>query len=198
MASAEDVETFEMPERHSLLFDGTKQFKRFKGTSANKVNFRDDTMIQRRCCSQTDCSRLSKDDLELGQVDDYLLDENQLTVMTLPAEFMRRPSMVSMRMKRDQLFQGTRTRRNPRVIYKDGYRNITFRKIPERSMLFFKDFVTTLVSESKTLRDKRKRYPITFTDRGTVAVYAPYLRPELLLQLVALCDDLVRDCIVPR
>lgn len=121
------------------------KIQRFKTKAANKVNFRDDTLIQRRCCSETECSR-SKDDLELGEVDDYLLDESQLTVMTLPAEFMRRPSMVSMRMKRDQLFQGTRTRRNPRVIYKDGYRNITFRKIPERSMLFFKDFVTTLVS----------------------------------------------------
>lgn len=133
---------------HQLLFDGNKihRFKTKSQAVGNRVNFRDDTMIQRRCISEEDCWRwTAKDDLELGQVDDYLLDENQLTVMTLPAEFMRRPSMVSMRMKRDPLFQGTRTRRTPRIIFKDGFRNITFKKIPERSMMFFKDIVTSLV-----------------------------------------------------
>lgn len=129
----------------TILFDGNR-FHRFRprgGNTRNKVNFRDDTLIHTRCCPEV------KEDLEIGQPDDfeYAMDDNQLTVMTLPAEFMRRPSMVSIRMKRDQLFKGTRTRRNPRVISKNGLRNITFQKIPERTMLFFKDFVTSLIEE---------------------------------------------------
>lgn len=151
MAASEDdkeYSVFKMTERSSsLLFEGNKIY-RFKPNprDVNKVNFRDDTLIQRRCCSEEECAR-TKDDLELGRSIDYEIDENQLTVMTLPVEFMRRPSVVSMRMKRDQLFKGKRTRRYPRVIFKDGFRNITFRKIPERSLLFCKDFVTTLVRE---------------------------------------------------
>lgn len=139
-------DSFELEDmKSSLLFDGNKIY-RFKPKSrGGKVNFRDDTMIQRRSCSQEDCTHSAEANLELGLTDEFAIDENQLTVMTLPVEFMRRPSMVSMRMKRDQLFQGTRARRNPRIIFKDGFRNITFRKIPERSALFFKDFVTTLV-----------------------------------------------------
>lgn len=134
-------------ETQTILFDG-KKFHRFKprgNPTTNKVNFRDDTLIQTRCCPEV------RDDLENGQSDrdDYesMLDDNQLTVMTLPAEFMRRPSMVSIRMRRDQLFKGTRTRRNPRVIFKNGLRNVTFQKIPERTMLFFRDFFTSLIEE---------------------------------------------------
>lgn len=148
MTSEKSEEVFELHER-SLLFEGNK-IHRFKGKAAtNKVNFRDDTLLPRRCCSEENCSRVARDDLELGlgTRDDFVLDENQLTVMTLPVEFMRRPSMVSMRLKRDQLFQGTRTRRNPRIIFKDGFRNITFRKVPERSLLFLRDFVNTLIEE---------------------------------------------------
>lgn len=155
---SEDELAFELKEKPSLLFNGsTSKIHRFKVKAANKVNFRDDTLIQRRCHSEEECTTAGRlGDLEMGlglpNDDDFELDENQLTVMTLPAEFMRRPSMVSMRMKRDQLFQGTRTRRTPRLIFKDGFMNITFRKIPERSMLFCKDFVTTLV------RRRRNRY----------------------------------------
>lgn len=118
----------------------------------NRVNFRDDTLLsQRKCCSEHEVSTTKDDmDLELGlpSHEDFQLDENQLTVMTLPAEFMRRPSMLSMKMKRDPLFQGKRARRNPRVIFKNGLRNISF-KIPEGSLLFLKDFVTSLVRELK-------------------------------------------------
>lgn len=127
----------------SLVFDGGKP-KRFKST---RVNFRDDSV--KKWCSEKDVHQTTSD-LEVGlpNLEDFDCGDNQLTVMTLPAEFIRRPSMLSIRLKRDQLFQGTRTRRNPRVIFKNGFRNTTFRKIPERSIRFAKDFVTTLVSNS--------------------------------------------------
>lgn len=153
--SAEDGDSYELVNGRgpqTLLYDGNK-FHRFKQKKAKtRVNFRDDTFNQRRCCSEEGMTT-ANDDLEIGGAggltdyeDDehgYAIDENQLTVMTLPVEFMRRPSAVSIRMKKDQ---GTRrARRKPRVIFKNGFRNITFRKIPERSMLCFKDLVTTLV-----------------------------------------------------
>ena len=143
----EEGRVFDLNKGTPFLYEGSKihRFKPFTSRVATKVNFRDDTTIQRKCHSDEDCAR-TKDDLELGTTDDYLVDESQLTVMTLPVEFMRRPSMTQMRMKRDPLFQGTRTRRKPRIIFKDGFRNITFKKIPEQSLLFFKDFVTSLVS----------------------------------------------------
>lgn len=145
--ASEDGESFELKGAQTLHFEGNK-LHRFKAKGA-KVNFRDDTMI-RRWCSEQEFST-TKDDFEIGHTtgldddddDDFTVDENQLTVMTLPVEFMRRPSTVSIRMKMDQ---GTRrARRTPRVIFKNGFRNITFKKIPERSMLCFKDLVTTLV-----------------------------------------------------
>lgn len=142
MASEEYMELSSLVPNPLIEAGGVKP-KRFKTT---KVNFRDDAV--KKWCSEKDVHHQSSD-LEVGlpDRDDFEYDENQLTTMTLPAEFVRRPSMTSIRMKRDQLFQGTRTRRNPRVIFKNGRRNTTFRKIPERSIRFAKDFVTTLVSK---------------------------------------------------
>uniref|UniRef100_A0A1B0EUJ5 Kir3 channel protein n=2 Tax=Lutzomyia longipalpis TaxID=7200 RepID=A0A1B0EUJ5_LUTLO len=65
----------------------------------------------------------------------------------LPVELVRKPSMQSLRQRRDPLFQGTRTKRTRRVIHRNGKRNVTLMHIPQRSARFFKDFVTTLIEE---------------------------------------------------
>lgn len=66
--------------------------------------------------------------------------------MFLPVEMVRRPSLQSLRIRRDQQYQGIRTPKSRRVVNKGGGRNISVLHIPERSVRFFKDFVTTLVS----------------------------------------------------
>lgn len=66
--------------------------------------------------------------------------------MFLPVEMVRRPSLQSLRIRRDQQYQGIRTPKSRRVVNKGGDRNISVLNIPERSVRFFKDFVTTLVS----------------------------------------------------
>lgn len=56
--------------------------------------------------------------------------------------------MASLRSRHDPHYQGVRSRRARRVIDKSGERNINFTNIPHRSMLFLKDFVTTVVRRS--------------------------------------------------
>ncbi|GAB0090280.1 ATP-sensitive inward rectifier potassium channel 11 isoform X1 [Sergentomyia squamirostris] len=65
----------------------------------------------------------------------------------LPIELVRRPSMQSLRQRRDPLYQGTRMKRTKRVIYRNGKRNVDFFNIPQKSARYFKDFVTTLIEE---------------------------------------------------
>lgn len=66
--------------------------------------------------------------------------------IALPVELHRHQSMASLRSRRDPLYQGMRSRRARRVIDKTGDRNVAIENIPQRSWLFLKDFVTTLVS----------------------------------------------------
>ncbi|XP_059620073.1 ATP-sensitive inward rectifier potassium channel 1 [Phlebotomus argentipes] len=81
----------------------------------------------------------SEEDLDTVQMDG---ESHQL-----PVALVRRPSMQSLRQRRDPLYQGTRSRRTKRVIHRNGKTNVTFHNIPQRSARFFKDFVTTLIEE---------------------------------------------------
>lgn len=58
----------------------------------------------------------------------------------------RSQSVQNLRNRRDPHYQGNRAPRAKRVICKTGERNVGVLNIPERSLRFFKDFVTTLVS----------------------------------------------------
>lgn len=124
------------PPEASFHFDDENRLKRFKRhkSSDNLVK----PYNERRLWSSDDL--LAADQKETNE------ELNQLTVMTLPVEFMRRPSLASVRLRKDPLFQGNRARRHPRVIFKNGDRNVSFKKIPEKSMLYIRDFVTTLVT----------------------------------------------------
>lgn len=64
-----------------------------------------------------------------------------------PLQFERRKSAISLRQRRNPQNQGNRAIRTKRVMSKFGERNIGFRNIPHRKILFFKDFVTTLIEE---------------------------------------------------
>lgn len=59
----------------------------------------------------------------------------------------KRPSVRGLRNRHDHQYQGIRSSRQKRVINKTGERNITVLNLPEKSVRFFKDFVTTLVSK---------------------------------------------------
>lgn len=72
---------------------------------------------------------------------------SQITDFALPLELHRNPSMQNLRNRRNPHYQGIRHRRAKRVIDKSGERNVGFLHIPERSRRFFKDFVTTFVSD---------------------------------------------------
>lgn len=64
----------------------------------------------------------------------------------LPVTLHKQPSMMNLRARRDQHYQGVRTLKPARVINKAGDRNVDGIHLPHRSARFFKDFVTTLVS----------------------------------------------------
>lgn len=66
--------------------------------------------------------------------------------MALPIQMERYHSMHSLRSRKDPHFQGNRSRKSRRVIDKAGERNIEYLNIPQRSWIFLKDFVNTLVS----------------------------------------------------
>ncbi|KXJ73981.1 hypothetical protein RP20_CCG014596 [Aedes albopictus] len=54
---------------------------------------------------------------------------------------------VRQRLRRDPVHQGTRAIRSSRVINKAGERNVLFLNLPQKSVRFVKDLVTTLVEE---------------------------------------------------
>lgn len=57
----------------------------------------------------------------------------------------KQPSMLSLRNRRDQQYQGVRMLRPARIVNKAGDRNIGSINVPEKSARFFKDIVHTLV-----------------------------------------------------
>lgn len=57
----------------------------------------------------------------------------------------KQPSMLSLRNRRDQQYQGVRMLKPARIVNKAGDRNIESVNIPEKSARFIKDIVHTLV-----------------------------------------------------
>lgn len=58
----------------------------------------------------------------------------------------KEPSMLSLRQRRDQQFQGVRMLKPARVVNKGGDPNVNSLHLPEKSARFLKDFVHTLVN----------------------------------------------------
>lgn len=63
----------------------------------------------------------------------------------LPIMMKKQPSMMSLRNRRAQQYQGMRTLKPARVVNKPGNRNITAINLPEKSRRFMKDLVHTLI-----------------------------------------------------
>lgn len=57
----------------------------------------------------------------------------------------KQPSMLSLRNRRDQQYQGVRMLKPARIVNKAGDRNVENKNIPEKSARFIKDIVHTLV-----------------------------------------------------
>ena len=61
----------------------------------------------------------------------------------------KQPSMLNLKHRREQQFQGVRMVKPARIVNKGGDRNVESIHIPEKSAKFFKDFVHTLVKTIK-------------------------------------------------
>ncbi|CAO1344729.1 unnamed protein product [Diamesa tonsa] len=89
---------------------------------------------------------LSSEDESTDANDKHLQLEEDLQ-LPLPVTLHKQPSMMNLRARRDQHYQGVRTLKPARVINKAGDRNVDGIHLPHRSARFFKDFLTTLVEE---------------------------------------------------
>lgn len=58
----------------------------------------------------------------------------------------KQPSMLSLKIRHDQKFQGVRTLRTARIVHKAGDRNVDSINLPEKKARFLKDIVNTLVT----------------------------------------------------
>jgi hypothetical protein len=69
----------------------------------------------------------------------------------LPVVIEKKPSMLCLRSRRDQQFQGARLPKQARIVNKGGDRNIESINLPEKSARFLKDIVHTLVRSFRKL-----------------------------------------------
>lgn len=84
-------------------------------------------------------------------ISSYLYDDTNSNRISdfhqLPVVMKKQPSMLSLRNRRDQQYQGVRMLKPARIVNKAGDRNVGSINIPEKTAKFFKDIVHTLVSQ---------------------------------------------------
>jgi hypothetical protein len=72
--------------------------------------------------------------------------------MAVPVVMEKQPSMLSLRNRRDQQFQGMRLLKPARIVNKAGDRNSYAVNLPEKSARFLKDIVHTLVKKGNKVK----------------------------------------------